>query len=61
MGLTVCRVLRVSGTTLFVKGLDAVDGSAVLDLKPWVAELGPRGPVTEPAWMAELMRGYWLR
>ena len=61
IGLTVCRVLRVSGTTLFVKGLDAVDGSAVLDVKPWVAELGPRGPVTEPAWMAELMRGYWPR
>lgn len=31
----------------------------VLDLKPWVREFGPRGPVHQPAWMDELMQGYW--
>lgn len=59
IGTTVCRVVRVEGTRLFVEGLDAVDGTPVLDLKPWVRELGPRGEVRQPAWMDELMKGYW--
>ena len=59
IGTTVCRVLRVEGTRLHVEGLDAVDGTPVLDVKPWVRELGPRGEVEQPAWMDELMRGYW--
>jgi tRNA (adenine37-N6)-methyltransferase len=59
IGTTVCRVLRVDGTRLHVEGLDAVDGTPVLDVKPWVRELGPRGDVAQPAWMDELMRGYW--
>ena len=61
LGATVCRVLRVEGTRLVVEGLDAVDGSPVLDLKPWVREFGPRGEVRQPGWMDELMRGYWAR
>lgn len=31
----------------------------VLDLKPWVDEFGPRGAVRQPAWMTELMKGYF--
>lgn len=61
LGTTVCRVLRVEGTRLHVGGLDAVDGTPVLDLKPWVRELGPRGEVKQPAWMDALMAGYWSR
>jgi tRNA (adenine37-N6)-methyltransferase len=30
-----------------------------LDLKPWMAEFGPRGQVRQPAWSRELMAGYW--
>lgn len=59
IGTTICRVLRVEGRKLFVEGLDAVDGSPVLDIKPWVREFGPRGTVTQPEWMTELMQGYW--
>ncbi|MCC6522734.1 MAG: SAM-dependent methyltransferase [Polyangiaceae bacterium] len=59
IGATVCRVVAVRGLTLEVAGLDAVDGSPVLDLKPWMAAFGPRGEVVEPAWVAELMRAYW--
>ena len=59
LGLTICRVVRVAGLTLELTGLDAVDNTPVLDLKPWVAEFGPRGPTRQPAWMHELMRGYW--
>lgn len=59
IGATVCRVLGVRGRFLDVQGLDAVDRTPVLDLKPWVAAFGPRGEVREPAWMGELMRHYW--
>lgn len=59
IGLTVCRVRAVRGLVLEVQGLDAVDGTPVLDLKPWMSELGPRGEVRQPAWSHELMAGYW--
>ena len=59
IGATVCRVLRIEGMRLFVEGLDAVDGTPVLDLKPWVKEFGPRGATKQPAWMDELMKEYW--
>ncbi|MDK1327475.1 TrmO family methyltransferase [Arthrobacter sp. zg-Y1143] len=49
----------VGGLSLEVSGLDAVDGPPVLDIKPFVAEFGPRGPVAQPGWATELMRGYW--
>jgi len=42
-----------------VRGLDAIAGTPVLDLKPWVAEFGPRGEVRQPLWMTELMQNYW--
>jgi len=59
IGSTICRVLRVDGRTLYVEGFDAVDGSPVLDIKPWVKEFGPRGSLRQPAWISELMQGYW--
>ncbi len=59
IGTTFCRVLKVDGRRLYVGGLDAVDGTPVLDIKPWVAEFAPRGPITQPVWITELMKGYW--
>jgi tRNA (Thr-GGU) A37 N-methylase len=61
IGTTVSRVERVEGLTLHVQGLDAVDGTPVLDVKPWVRQLGPRGEVRQPAWIDELMAGYWSK
>lgn len=59
MGATICRVLKVDGLQLHLEGLDAIDGSPVLDIKPWVAEFAPRGEVFQPQWITELMRSYW--
>ncbi len=59
IGACTCRLLEVTGTELKVQGLDAIDGTPVLDIKPFMSEFGPRGPVTQPAWSTELMRGYW--
>lgn len=59
IGLTICRILKVDGTKIFLEGLDAVEGTPVLDIKPWVKEFGPRGDITQPKWISELMLGYW--
>jgi len=61
IGSTICKVLRVEGLSLHVEGLDAIDGTPVLDIKPWVKEFGPRGTVFQPRWISELMRSYWRR
>jgi tRNA-Thr(GGU) m(6)t(6)A37 methyltransferase TsaA len=34
MGVSTCRILGIDGLRLSVEGLDAIDGSPVLDLKP---------------------------
>lgn len=36
LGLSVLRVLKVNGGTLRVKGLDMLDGTPILDIKPFV-------------------------
>jgi tRNA-Thr(GGU) m(6)t(6)A37 methyltransferase TsaA len=59
IGSTVCEVVRVDGATVEVRGLDAVDGTPVLDLKPFMPGFAPRGEVRQPAWAEELMAGYW--
>jgi len=59
IGATTCRLLGVEGRVLHVQGLDAIDGTPVLDIKPHVTGYGPRGEVREPEWVKELMEGYW--
>jgi tRNA-Thr(GGU) m(6)t(6)A37 methyltransferase TsaA len=61
IGATVCRLLGVDGLAVTVEGLDAVNGTPVLDIKPYLQEFGPRGSVRQPAWASELMSGYWRR
>lgn len=59
VGITACRLLAVDGLSLKVRGLDAVDGTPVIDIKPVMAGFLPRGEIREPDWSRELMAGYW--
>ena len=59
LGVSRCRLLAVDGLDLHVHGLDAVDGSPVLDVKPYMAEFGPQGETSQPRWATELMSGYY--
>ncbi|MFJ4848412.1 MULTISPECIES: SAM-dependent methyltransferase [unclassified Streptomyces] len=59
LGVSRCELLRVEGLDVHVRGLDAVDGTPVLDIKPWMTGFGPRGEVVEPGWAGELMRRYY--
>jgi len=59
LGLTACDVVDVKGLELTVRGLDAIDGTPVLDIKPHIREFQPRGAVVQPDWITELMADYW--
>ena len=55
----VCEIIAVDGRVLEVKGLDAIDGTPVLDIKPVMSGFSPRGRHREPAWAREIMEKYW--
>jgi tRNA (adenine37-N6)-methyltransferase len=59
LGVSNCALIAVDGIDLHVRGLDAVDGSPVLDIKPFMSEFEPTGPVRQPVWASELMQGYY--
>ncbi len=59
LGHTICRILKVDGLSLHLEGLDAIEGTPVLDIKPVMTGFLPRGDVSEPDWSKELMAGYW--
>lgn len=59
IGVSICRLLKVDGLTIEVEGLDAVDGTPVLDIKPVWSGYRPRGAFREPDWARELMANYW--
>jgi len=59
IGTTVCRIIRIEGLQLYLEGLDAIDLTPVIDIKPWMREFAPRGEVFQPSWVNELMKDYW--
>jgi tRNA (adenine37-N6)-methyltransferase len=59
IGVTVCKLLCVERATITVEGLDAIDGTPVLDIKPYMHQFAPRGNVRQPRWADELMSRYW--
>jgi tRNA-Thr(GGU) m(6)t(6)A37 methyltransferase TsaA len=59
LGSTIVEILGCRGRELTVVGLDAVDGTPVLDIKPVMVEFLPRTTVRQPSWSHELMREYW--
>jgi tRNA (adenine37-N6)-methyltransferase len=59
IGTTICQLANVDGTEVTVQQLDAIDGTPVLDIKPYMAEFAPRGAVRQPRWSHELMSEYW--
>ena len=62
LGVSTCRLIGVEGLDLHVLGLDAIAGSPVLDVKPFIREFEPAAAeVRQPAWSTELIRGYFLR
>ncbi|AIE83785.1 hypothetical protein OP10G_0417 [Fimbriimonas ginsengisoli Gsoil 348] len=49
------EILSVQGTKIRVRGLDAIDGSPVIDIKPFTPPYDePKGEVRVPAWVERL-------
>jgi tRNA-Thr(GGU) m(6)t(6)A37 methyltransferase TsaA len=59
LGVSRCNLVRVDGRIVTVQRLDAIDGTPVLDIKPYMLEFGPIGPVSQPRWATELMKNYY--
>jgi tRNA-Thr(GGU) m(6)t(6)A37 methyltransferase TsaA len=59
IGVTAVELLVVRGNTITVRGLDAIDGTPVLDVKPYFPAYDCRVEARTPGWVDELMRGYF--
>jgi tRNA (adenine37-N6)-methyltransferase len=59
LGVSICRLMQVDGLRLRVRGLDAVDGTPVLDVKPHMLGFLPPEEIRQPAWAEEILREYW--
>lgn len=59
IGITAASLVGVSGALLKVRGLDAIDGTPVLDIKPYVPAFDRVVDATVPEWIERLMQGYF--
>jgi len=60
IGSTIVKLIEIKNRNIKVHGLDAIDGSPVLDLKPVMKELLPsKDEVFQPRWSLDLMKNYW--
>jgi tRNA (adenine37-N6)-methyltransferase len=59
LGVSVVRLLSKEGAVLYVRGLDAIDGSPLLDVKPYYLAFDRAVAPAEPEWVSRLMRDYF--
>ncbi len=59
IGLTAVRLLSVRDDVITVQGLDAIDGSPVLDVKPYFPAFDRVESATTPEWVDRLMERYF--
>lgn len=58
IGMTSVKIVAVGQNTLIVKGLDAIDGTPVLDIKPYYPAYDKKDAVV-PEWTDRLMEKYF--
>ncbi len=59
IGITAVEIIQVYENVLKVKGLDAIDGTLVLDIKPYVPMFDLVEDAEIPHWIKKLMKGYF--
>lgn len=59
IGITAVEILEVGEELLVVQGLDAIDGTPILDIKPYMSVFDRPAEVREPEWAQRLMEGYF--
>ncbi len=59
IGITPVELIKIEKNVITVKGLDAIDGTPVLDLKPYFPIFDRVDPARVPEWVDRLMAGYF--
>ncbi|MET1014529.1 MAG: SAM-dependent methyltransferase [Paenisporosarcina sp.] len=59
LGVTIVELVELKQRKLIVKGLDAIDGTPIIDIKPVMKEFLPKDEVVQPKWSISLMENYW--
>ena len=59
LGHTIVKIIKREGRALYVQGLDCINGTPVLDIKPVMQEFLPQGHIEQPGWTKEIMKNYW--
>jgi tRNA-Thr(GGU) m(6)t(6)A37 methyltransferase TsaA len=59
IGLTAVELVRVEDERIVVRGLDAIDGTPILDVKPYVPAYDRIEAPRVPEWIDRLMHGYF--
>ena len=59
IGVTAVKLLGIEGNVVKVRGLDAMDATPVLDIKPYMPPFDRMEDVTMPAWVKHFLEGYF--
>jgi tRNA-Thr(GGU) m(6)t(6)A37 methyltransferase TsaA len=59
LGITAVQLLGIEGNIVKVRGLDALDGTPVLDIKPYMPPFDRMENVKMPEWVGLFMDGYF--
>lgn len=59
IGVTAVELVAVDDKGISVRGLDALDGTPVLDIKPYIPAFERKEGVRLPAWVDKMMDGYF--
>jgi tRNA-Thr(GGU) m(6)t(6)A37 methyltransferase TsaA len=59
IGITAVELIAIKHGELVVKGLDAINGTPVLDIKPYFPQYDMRENTVAPEWAMRLMENYF--
>jgi len=59
IGITAVELLGVDESVVRVRGLDAIDGTPVLDIKPYFPAFDQVNQPRVPEWVTKVMEGYF--
>lgn len=59
IGITTVQLLEVTGNRVKVKGLDAIDNTPILDIKPYFPIFDRVDNARTPEWVDRLLQGYF--